>query len=947
MKPIQNYLENLAADLGAERLTLLLFSGTGAHRSSLLLHAGDGEPIPEVADVQAAQHLINGALASSKVDSFASTASGCELLFIPRASSDREGDLTERRAHPVGEPGYWLGVRNGEQAPTRTRARNELIGSQVRLAAALFSGESQRNDPETGLPDRGEFERTLAGIIERTASDADKGNSAGFSALLVQPRLLDTDSARTLLPAIAATLTEMLRDSDQLYRHGATALALPLPGVDPVALKGLCHKLAAGLAASPWPGIEPAPQWHLVGLHCSAEHAASSRNIDIAQSLESALRHCQISAGSRIELRNFEPGAVEHASAPVDGLFTGAPVRDYRNMGLLWRMVELIGESANASALMIDAVDLIGTALDCPVALFELRAEQTLRIASNGNLPSQPTAIERLVRSAATDGTCRDSIAGAQCLACPGNDEHSDPLVLIIDDSAAAFETQDELLLAALVVQLQRAVSRLKLTAQEVGLREHESRRLRQQLAASGAQIAGGNPIFVSQVMQRLLQQADSWSSTDETILITGESGAGKEIMAARVHQASPRADAPFVTVDCAAIPSTLLEAELFGRVKGAYTGADSASVGYARKAEGGTLFLDEIGELPIDVQAKLLRFVQEKQVSPVGSSDSHRVDVRIIAATNRDLSAEVRAGRFRGDLMYRLKVLELRLPPLRERADDIVPLASYFLDSYNEQYQRSCALTPQAEERLRSYGWPGNVRELKHSILKACLECSDELILPGDIGFTEAVPGAAEQPAAAGIAPAGHAGPDDRALVDAAPVSAGSAPSLDELWQLLDAQLESTCRSAIDSALRLPLGSWISDTLVDAANDAAGGVSKHAAMLVGLPESTYRRQLDRVRQARQCGMQISHPLFDPLVVPLRTLLSATVEQRPQRHPNDPDGNLIEAVRRRLLERVATALPEQCGYASALMGVTPPTYRRHLKVLQAQETTVGGTTATS
>ncbi len=943
MKPIQQYLEQLASELGATRLSLLLFSGSGSARRSLLLDVGDGDPIPELESLSSAEHLINGALASSRVDSFASSAPDCQLLFVPKQAIERGGEHPERRQHPTGEPGYWLGLRSNAEAPALSAARRELIGASIRLAAQLYTGESQRSDPDSGLPDRGEFERTLARIIALTAGEGEQSSGAGFSALLVQPRTLLADSARALLPAVADNLSEMLRDSDQLYRYGATALALPLPGVDPVALKGLCHKLAAGLAASPWPGLDPAPQWHVVGLHCANDLAGTSRNVDIAQRLEAALRQCQIRAGSQIELLSFDPAESGGEQTVVDGLFTGEAVRDYRNMGLLWRMVGLIGDASNASALMIDAVNLIGAALDSPVALFELQEEQSLRIASSGNLPNQPTAIERLMRRALTDGLVDEQIAGQRFVACPATGTMIDPLVLIVDDEARQFEVHDATLLDALVLQLYRAVERLKVAAQEVDVRENETKRLRAQLAAAGQSAAA--PVFVSGAMQRLLQQADSWSRTVETILITGESGAGKEIMAARVHESSDRADGPFVTVDCAAIPGTLLEAELFGRVKGAYTGADSASAGYARKAAGGTLFLDEIGELPIDLQAKLLRFVQEKQVSPVGSSDSHQVDVRIIAATNRDLGAEVRAGRFRGDLMYRLKVLELRLPPLRERTEDIVPLASYFLDSYNAQYQRNCLLTAQAEDQLRSYRWPGNVRELKHSILKACLECSDEQILPEDIGFTEAEPGTAGEGA-----PMTQSWPLNPAAPPPAAMATGTAPpatsandagpgpvSLADTWLAVESMLAETCEAAISQALRLPFGSWINDALIEAADLHASGVSKHAAGLIGLPESTYRRQLDRVRQAEQCGMRVTHPLFEPLPQLLRALLAQSVAERnedPAATPDD-EGSLIDAVRARLLRLVSQALPDQCGYAAALMGVTPPTYRRHLKNLEA------------
>ncbi|HJV23631.1 MAG TPA: sigma 54-interacting transcriptional regulator [Holophagaceae bacterium] len=210
---------------------------------------------------------------------------------------------------------------------------------------------------------------------------------------------------------------------------------------------------------------------------------------------------------------------------------------------------------------------------------------------------------------------------------------------------------------------------------------------------------------------------------TTATVLITGETGTGKEKVAQTLHHLSPRREKPFIKVNCGALPGSLIESELFGHVKGAFTGASAARKGRFELADGGTLFLDEVGELPLDLQPRLLRVLQEGEIDPVGSEKPRKVDVRLIAATNRDLEAEVEAGRFRADLYYRLGVFPLHLPPLRERPEDVRALAESFLDRFARTNKRpSLKLTKAALARLEAYAWPGNVRELFNVLERAAI---------------------------------------------------------------------------------------------------------------------------------------------------------------------------------------------------------------------------------
>ena len=240
-----------------------------------------------------------------------------------------------------------------------------------------------------------------------------------------------------------------------------------------------------------------------------------------------------------------------------------------------------------------------------------------------------------------------------------------------------------------------------------------------------------GNIVGKSDRMQAVYQMIETVAQVQSTVLITGESGTGKELVARAIHDLSPRAQKPFVSVNCGAFTETLLESELFGYVKGSFTGANTNRKGLFEAAEQGTIFLDEIGEMSAAMQVKLLRVLQERKVRPVGAHEETVVNTRVIAATNRDLSAMVKDGTFREDLYYRVSVIPMELPPLRERGTDISELAEHFIGKYCEQTGRTIAISPPAMRLLESYSWPGNVRELEHTIERAVALERTEMIQP------------------------------------------------------------------------------------------------------------------------------------------------------------------------------------------------------------------------
>lgn len=310
------------------------------------------------------------------------------------------------------------------------------------------------------------------------------------------------------------------------------------------------------------------------------------------------------------------------------------------------------------------------------------------------------------------------------CLGCP----------LFIDDRPWGLLTLDSLdpaRFGQIALENLEAVARLAAATVKAGERmsslarrvedEHELAERFREVAGMAQRI---ELIGQSEAMARLLGEIRLVAESDLTVLITGETGVGKELVAQSIHAQSSRARRPLISLNCAALPETLVESELFGHVRGAFSGAVGERSGKFELADGGTLFLDEVGEMPLPIQAKLLRVLQSGQLQRVGSDREHRVDVRVLAATNRDLADEVRAGRFRADLYHRLSVYPLHVPPLRERGRDVLLLAGNFLE-HNRPRLRvdSLRLSAEAQAALLGYEWPGNVRELEHLIGRACLK--------------------------------------------------------------------------------------------------------------------------------------------------------------------------------------------------------------------------------
>ena len=332
-------------------------------------------------------------------------------------------------------------------------------------------------------------------------------------------------------------------------------------------------------------------------------------------------------------------------------------------------------------------------------------------------------------------------------------------------------------------------------------------------------------PIAVEPASAQLLELAARVARSDSTVLISGESGTGKEVLARYIHQQSHRASQPFIAINCAAIPDNMLEATLFGHEKGSFTGAIAAQAGKFEQADGGTLLLDEISEMPLGLQAKLLRVLQEREVERVGARKPIALDIRVVATTNRDLAGEVAAGRFREDLFYRLSVFPLAWRPLRERTADILPLAERLLAKHvNKMKHAAAKLSPQAQACLTAYPWPGNVRELDNAIQRALILQQGGLIQPQDFCLQGSVTFAAMPPAT-------------------------PAPAV-----IREVEIDADSAGALGDDLRRREFQMIIDTL-----RSERGRRKEAAQKLGISPRTLRYKLAQMRDA---GMDVEGYLF-------------------------------------------------------------------------------------
>jgi Nif-specific regulatory protein len=561
----------------------------------------------------------------------------------------------------------------------------------------------------------------------------------------------------------------------------------------------------------------------------SRHHATISRDGDGWVVVDAESRHGTFVNGERVTRRPLRDGdqlqigatvlrfeQVEDSSAVALHLTEAEQVRPDERLQVFYQLAEATAAIDDAEAALRRALAAIVAVLGCDRGVIALGASpQTLRRAAE--VQASDLVIGRIVIDAvlvrgeavllggpALDATTLDRQGVRSAMAAPLRLRDRTLGLVYVDDRGRGDRFgQDDLALLVAVARLAGVIvdvsARFERAVALVEVAQHE--RVAPEL------------IGKSDAIRRVRRELERFAATELPIHLTGETGVGKELVARAIHAASPRRGAAFVAVNCAAMPDTLLESELFGHVRGAFTGADKARRGKLALADRGTLFLDEVADLSPAAQAKLLRVLEDGEVVPVGSEAATRVELRVVSASHKDLGRAVADGRFRQDLYYRLAGAEIAIPALRERGGDVIELAEVFLGRIRRQRPAPSRLSPDAVAAMTAYGWPGNVRELRHAIERACAIAGGDAIEAGDLALRSPI-------ALAGGSPAGAAG-----LVAGTTLAARYA--------------------ALDATER---------RLVEEAMAAAGGNVSEAARLLGITRIMMKRRLDRFSAASPGG---------------------------------------------------------------------------------------------
>jgi diguanylate cyclase (GGDEF)-like protein len=947
---LRSYVRLVGRLSGAASVSIYVPPGLSGERE-ILIHEGRIGPVSELVDTGAAAELhaqfADKAAVEGAVCLASKTAEGV-LYRIPLRSGarlDEDAGARERRQHdgrPHGDLTVWMGLQFEPSSPGRHRDLmwfatavdalsdepwwDSFLGLAAALAAHSRTVSRALFDQITDLPDRahfqGEIEAALAHVQE-------KGRPAVL--LLLGPddfgwvnERLDRRSGDQVLREIAVVLRSGLRSHDHVARYGGATFTVLLLDSTAEAGRLVAENLVRRLGDHRY--HEGILRLEFSAGVAVADPGASLAAQELIRRADQALSAAKRGHGGNV--RVWEKGSdVEHVRSldRLQGIFTGDKTKDYRNMRLLLDSVAVVAAATEPAELARTFTERLFETLHARrVGVLERARSGRLELlgglerVEGGARPFQLSADDLgIVERACAQ---RDFVAGADtpqeglslcALPLSLQDRCLGGIVIEVASANLSFEGSDRRLLDALACEMAVALDRARLMERERERQQEEKERLVAEVTDLRRVVGGSRLAYRSAAMESLLVTARKVARTDTTILVTGESGTGKEMLAHTLHELSGRRERPIVVVDCSAISPTLIESELFGHEKGAFTGAHIRKPGRLAQADGATVFLDEVGDMPLDLQSKLLRFVQEKQFTPVGGVAVRRVDVRIIAATNADLRVKVAEGRFREDLFHRLNVVRLQVPPLRERTDDIVHLANIFLQQFAALYRRPAHhFTTRAERELESYAWPGNVRELQNLVLTSVLFCDapelDVADLHGFHGSAKPDRPAASAPGPAVAAEAGVAGADPAAPVDA----------VRRLRKALATEIAAALHAG-DGAL-VPLGKWLAEDLVLTADHVSEGVSRRGADLLGLPETTYRRQLQSATRNRAAGLAVRSHRWSAVASALEEFIRA----------RRGDVDVCEWAEACLLEEIESAARNDARTAAALLGVSEPTLWR-------------------
>jgi len=1006
---LKTYLQSLLEVTQAHGASLGVGTPVGGAVEPLLIHVGAGTPLPELDDSTAVQKLIataaddnTGPVVVRSSRAGEGILIGLRQQVVDDLAAEAGAERHDRRRRSDEEeyseetPSTWIGLRFPPGTPPPSTLQDDpSVVQLLRLGVVLANHSGQVSsvfqDPVTGLPDRPGFQ---ALIDSRLAIATRKKRP--LTLLLVNPdnfapinEMFGREAGDDIIQEFSRRLRNVLRTSDPIARYGGVIFAVVLEDTEVKVAISVAEKLLNHLSESAF--LDGAVRLaSSIGLsHYDGTDERVEQSHDLIRQAEQALNAAKRDGGGRIALwdrdsANAEEGAFDRLA----GLFTANLSKDYRNMVLLWEALSAIASAEHFETLADQIAErLYATFKPDRIGLFARGSEGTLDLLRGMTRQLNTAEGQRHVETVELVTEKRDLIEAAMQEQEPYREVFPDssggvvesyavPLVvgqnslgcLYLDgrEGLLQMDSSDVVFLQALASQIGVALDRSQLAEAERSHQEQQQRLLRAELNDLRHALQLSKLAYRSGEMEALVSTARRVAPTDATVLVTGESGTGKELISKTLHELSNRRQEPFVIVDCGAIASTLIESELFGAEKGSYTGAQARRRGRLAEADGGTVLLDEIGELPLEVQTKLLRFVQEKQFTPIGSTRPRHVDVRIIAATNRDLSKEVAEGRFREDLYYRLNVVRLQVPPLRSRPDDILHLARHFLETFSVQYQKPVhGITPETEQLMLSYSWPGNIRELQNRLMQAVILAEGPSIEPHDLGIPldempspaapvagngasqESRPGlsrptnyaspATSYASPAPSAPAAHGQnrPTARfsshapeyptgAAIESNGHSAEGRCSSETLRACMGRQID--IAAAASPVPAIPLGRWLSDDLILAADRSANSVARAGASIIGIPETTFRRRIRKAASKESAGLAPRSNEWHEV----RELLDELV-----RNPPADEEDLTKYAENLLLAEILLRYPDNIRVGSSLLGVTAPTYRRRVAQFEA------------
>ncbi len=805
---------------------------------------------------------------------------GSGLIFLDTSGSiiNVNQDARELLGDEVHLGSSWRTLLDETQSVSRTIAGALRDNSLAKLPPFLLqrkSGPTKLVDGILGPMDEGAvlILRDLGNIEDPVQLSADERyamlgvdqlspSESSFCQLLISPdNVRDADLA-PIANAVRETLDASLRATDLISVFANSVVSISLPYTELADGEQISQALLEQLSNY---RHADRPVTFSAGLAHST--GGDQAPIELFRRANSALETARRAGGARLWVDGGQPD--------IDTRELGAG-KDYRHVVLLWNVMNALGGAETLEAMCDDFCKHVFQVYQADRAALLTSDDGRVNLSVGYTTEHGHTEhISDLALSesefAVVNQVARKELS-AQILSKTTVLSVADRWVLLV--SGTEFTEDDHAFLETLCTYFASSITRFDVPAP---------------IAEPGEEAAAPdhNLVFSSPEMQQVLDTADLAAPTDATVLLSGESGTGKELVARYIHAKGSRHDQPLIVVDCGAVAPSLIESELFGHVKGAFTGATSNFKGRLKEADGGTVLLDEIGELPLDTQVKLLRFVQDRQLAAVGSNQYETVDARVIAATNKDLKEMVDAGEFREDLFYRLNVFSISVPPLRDRASDVLKIATHYLQQFATRYNKTITgFTRDAEQALQQYDWPGNVRELSNVINRAVILSKDQLVSSIQLGVF---------------------GAGDAVVVSEPEPATGLRPML---------------KTVIDVASRgatpMPAGRYLEEDFILMSISHHDGVLNRAAMTIGMPESTLRRKIQKIEQDYG-STDPERPGDWPVTTELYAeVMRAAAED--SGHPLDLLVNLLfEEIESRALNKTTSA---------QLLGVSLPTYRR-------------------